>query len=141
METQDLLQDIDQEIVIEHASTGQRFANYLIDIFCLYAILFGIGILILINTGRNIFRDHLHFYLIFYVSVIMYYTFFEGLSNGRTLGKLITRTKVIKEDGSQVAFGDALKRSFSRIVPFETFSAFGGHPWHDRWTRTYVVKK
>jgi len=25
-------------------------------------------------------------------------------------------------------------------VPLEALSAFGGHPWHDRWTKTRVVK-
>jgi hypothetical protein len=32
-----------------------------------------------------------------------------------------------------------LLRTLCRIVPFEPFSAFGGHPWHDKWTRTYVI--
>ncbi|MBV4359343.1 RDD family protein [Pinibacter aurantiacus] len=142
METQDLLQEIEQEIVIEHATVGQRFANYLIDILCVYAIVIVFGIIGSVRSGSNIFQDStLLVYACLYSTVIIYYTITEGLLKGRTLGKLITRTRVVKEDGSSITFGDALKRSFSRIVPFEVFSAFGGHPWHDRWTQTYVVKK
>lgn len=142
METQDLLQDIEQEIVLEHAGVGQRFANYLIDILCIYALVIAFGIVASVLSGSVIFQEgSFGIYVTLYSTLILYYTVIEGLSKGRTVGKLITRTKVVKEDGSAISFGDAFRRSFSRIVPFEAFSAFGGHPWHDRWTQTYVVKK
>ncbi len=35
-ETVDLLQDVEQEIYLEPASVGQRFLNFLIDLFCIF---------------------------------------------------------------------------------------------------------
>ena len=65
---------------------------------------------------------------------------FEKLFKGYTVGKLITGTRAIREDGKELTFKNAILRSLSRMVPFEPFSAFGGSPWHDRWTKTRVIK-
>jgi uncharacterized RDD family membrane protein YckC len=62
------------------------------------------------------------------------------LFGGRTLGKLITGSKAVREDGTSLTWKDACLRSLSRMVPFEPFSALGGAPWHDRWTKTTVVR-
>jgi len=72
---------------------------------------------------------------------VSYFTFMEGATGGKSIGKIITRSKAVKEDGTSITWNDALLRSLSRIVPFEPFSAFGGQPWHDRWTNTKVVRK
>ena len=58
---------------------------------------------------------------------------------GRSIGKFITGTKAVNADGSDMRVETILLRSLSRVVPFEPFSAFGGHPWHDKWTRTHVI--
>jgi uncharacterized RDD family membrane protein YckC len=65
----------------------------------------------------------------------------EGSAKGKTLGKLITGTRALKMDGGNLTWKVAFMRSLCRIVPFEAFSAFGGNPWHDRWTDTIVVKE
>lgn len=78
--------------------------------------------------------------LLSYLNFILYYTFCEVAFKGYTLGKLITGTRAVREDGTNLRFKDALLRSLSRIVPFEPFSAFGGNPWHDIWTKTRVIK-
>lgn len=134
----------------EDASTGQRVANYLIDfiVFAVayygLAILFGVFIAVSGNTynvsddtvSGNVIID----YAITYLLYIVYYTFCEGASGGRTIGKLVTRTKAVKEDNTSITWGDALKRTLCRIVPFETISGLGGYPWHDKWTNTKVIK-
>ena len=79
-------------------------------------------------------------YLIAILNYLFYYTLCEKLFRGYTLGKLITGTRAVKENGQELSFTDAILRSLSRMVPFEAFSAFGGHPWHDRWTKTMVIK-
>jgi uncharacterized RDD family membrane protein YckC len=60
---------------------------------------------------------------------------------GKSIGKLITGTKAVNEDGSDISFGKAFARGFSRAVPFDAFSALGdpSYPWHDKWTNTYVI--
>lgn len=142
MEQQDLLLDLEAELILEPASTGARFANYLIDIIGFYA--FGMMLSIATLTIANILRSGdmtMVFYLIIYAAYVIYYTVLEGGTNGRTLGKFITKTKVVKEDGSLITWKDALLRSLCRLVPFEPFSALGGQPWHDKWTKTIVVRK
>lgn len=140
METQDLLVDIEQETIIVHATVGQRFANYIIDLVCIYILIFAVAFFGSWVAGSPIVDDNSPALLIGCIAVFVYYSFFEGVTKGRSPGKLITRTKVVKEDGSVPTFSDALKRSVSRLAPFEVLSALGGHPWHDKWTRTYVIK-
>jgi uncharacterized RDD family membrane protein YckC len=137
-----------------YASTGQRFLNFLIDNVLMrfglnWATGYAAGILIaslapsfLYDENYQIVNWKLYLisYLISIVNYLFYYTICEKLFKGITLGKLITGTKAIREDGGDLTFRDALMRSLSRIVPFEPFSAFNGHPWHDQWTKTMVVK-
>ncbi|HTI91139.1 MAG TPA: RDD family protein [Puia sp.] len=137
---QDLLSG-DLLVSLQQASAGKRFANYLIDlvvfyifIIILYASLVRADVL---SLDINPIVDRL-------LTLICYGFFmgiYEGIFRGRTLGKLITSTKAVNEDGTRISFSTALVRGLSRAVPFETFSAFGdpSHPWHDKWTRTYVV--
>ncbi len=79
-------------------------------------------------------------YLISYTIYVAYYAFFETLTKGRTIGKMVTKTRAVRLDGTPINFNDALKRSLVRIIPIEAFSAFGGNPWHDRWTNTKVIR-
>ena len=60
----------------------------------------------------------------------------------RTLGKFLTGTKVVAQDGGRPSFGQILGRSCARFIPFEAFSFLGGkHPvgWHDSLSGTRVV--
>jgi len=144
---QDLLADLDEIVVLNHATQGQRFANYLIDLIVTYLIAFGLlflyGVGISLNGGNaeDLPDQTLLYYLAVYSSLILYTSVMEAFNKGRTIGKLITGTYAVKNDGQPLDFGTALKRSFSRIVPFEPFSGFGAAPWHDKWTDTTVVKK
>ena len=77
-----------------------------------------------------------------YFNYIFYYTICETAFKGYTLGKIITGTRAVRNDGSNLTFKDAILRSLSRIVPFEVFSGLGSpcNPWHDTWTKTMVIK-
>jgi uncharacterized RDD family membrane protein YckC len=48
---------------------------------------------------------------------------------------------VVLHDGSKPEFTDILKRTLSRILPFEQFSFIGKEStgWHDSISKTYVV--
>ena len=67
---------------------------------------------------------------------------FESLS-GRTLGKLITGTIVVNENGKKPDFGTVFKRSLCRLIPFNAISFLfnPGLGWHDSISDTYVVNK
>ena len=149
-----LTDELNSQIVYQYAATGQRFLNYLIDNLLMnYGLSFLTGSVVGLLVGL-LFPDYavrlsessdtfdvlLLGYMIAIVNYLVYYTICEKAFKGHTLGKLITGTRVIRDDGDELTFKDALLRSLSRLVPFEAFSAFGGHPWHDTWTKTSVIK-
>jgi uncharacterized RDD family membrane protein YckC len=72
---------------------------------------------------------------------LFYYFAFETLTGGKTIGKYLTGTRAVNEDGTRISTKTALLRSLIRMIPFEFLSALGSpcYPWHDRWTKTYVV--
>jgi uncharacterized RDD family membrane protein YckC len=58
-----------------------------------------------------------------------------------TLGKIITKSTVIDENGDKIGVGRAIGRTLSRLIPFEPFSFFfSERGWHDSITDTHVVK-
>ncbi|HEY4289480.1 MAG TPA: RDD family protein [Puia sp.] len=136
---QDLLGDL--AVNLQQASRGKRFANYLIDLVVFYVfMILVLGILAtqgMTDLTDNRIIDRL-------ITLICYGIFmglYEGICKGKTLGKLITRTRAVNEDGSRISFKTGFLRGLSRAVPFEAFTAFSdpSYPWHDRWTHTYVI--
>ena len=141
-------------IQYEQATTGQRFLNWLIaNLFMRFGLSYLTGIFVgyLLGTlfpdyTREIIYDQstgdllLIAYIIAIFNYIIYYTICEKAFKGYTLGKLITGSRAIREDGEELTFKDAILRSLSRLVPFEVFSGFAPHPWHDTWTNTVVIK-
>lgn len=79
--------------------------------------------------------------LITSVLLALLYFITEMALKGRTIAKYMTKTKVVLEDGSNPNAIDYLKRSFSRIIPFEALSFLGseGRGWHDSISNTYMV--
>ena len=149
-----LLHELISEIQLIPASTGQRFLNFLIDNLLLrfgLSMLTGMAVgmtlafvapdyMLELSQSDNTFGLWALSYLIVIVNYLVYYTICEKAFKGYTLGKLITGTRAVREDGNELTLRDALLRSLSRLVPFEVFSAFGGYPWHDSWTKTRVIK-
>ena len=137
---QDLLSG-DLLINLQQASTGKRFANYLIDFVTFYIIAGSIAAILIhqgvIGSDINPITDR----IVTYILRGLFMGIVEAIFKGKTLGKLITRTRAVNEDGSPITAQTAFMRGLSRLVPFEAFSAFGdpSYPWHDRWTQTYVI--
>jgi uncharacterized RDD family membrane protein YckC len=139
----------------EYATQGQRFLNWLIDNLLMrygLAYLTGMGVGLIIGIAAPDFFENITysqstfgtlFFLgifISYLNYIIYYTLCEKLFKGYTLGKLVTGTRAIRQDGEELTFRNALLRSLSRCVPFEVFSGFSTLTWHDSWTDTMVIK-
>ncbi len=133
---QDLLTDIEESVWHTDASVGTRFLNLLIDMICIIVLI----VLIIGFVFPDYRGDTLGDRILSYTLILAYYTLFEIATQGRTVGKLLTKTKAIRQDGSNLTGTDALLRSLCRLVPFESLSAFSGHPWHDKWTKTRVIK-
>jgi uncharacterized RDD family membrane protein YckC len=154
----DLLSDVAESISqYQYATQGQRFINWLID-----NLLMRFGLSYLTGTVvalilRTVAPDFLYSmvdtengsprlglyvlgYMIAILNYLIYYTLCEKLFKGYTLGKIITGTRAIRQDGKELTFKDAFIRSAIRLIPFEVFSGFNTLTWHDNWTDTMVIK-
>lgn len=133
MSNEELL-DVDltteNNLELRTADLSLRFLNNLIDTFAILGI--SVGVLVVFGSDSNSLA---------YLLYLAYYVAFEAATD-RTIGKYITGTIVVKEDGSKPEFTDIFIRSISRFVPFEALSFFGksGRGWHDKWSKTYVIK-
>lgn len=121
-----------------------RLANYFID-YIAQIVLGGIigGILgALFGYQAVIMLSDLLNKALFSLAIFfLYYMILEGTA-GRTLGKLITGTKVVNISGEKPSLGQIIGRTLTRFIPFEFVTFFGSetHGLHDRWASTYVVK-
>lgn len=127
------------------ASTGKRFANHLLDMIFIYlfAFIFSIFLGVVapemlesITTESNTLTNYFYTFLF----VFNYYTLLEA-TTGRTIGKMITNTKVVTTDGQKPNFGHVIARSLSRFIPFEAFSFLGSNEsgLHDKISSTLVI--
>jgi len=132
----DLLADM--AVNLERASPGKRFLNYIIDVVIFYVCSFLAGAVIGIATGGATLSQ---FELYFVALALFFLLYFieEAFMKGKTIGKLLTGTRAVNEDGSPITVKTAALRTIIRFVPFEPFSTFGYLPWHDSWARTIVI--
>lgn len=125
------------------AGRGLRLANLIIDYFAQSALGFVIGFMVVAIGGAQgaAFLEATPNIVLGIAILAVYYLAFEATTS-RTLGKLITGTKVVNEDGDAPSFGQFLGRTLARLIPFEAFSFLGKVPrgWHDSLSKTYVVK-
>ncbi len=112
------------------ANSGQRLLNFLIDTF--------IVIVVFSLLSRNLPIDGNR--MLFLVVYLVYYSMLEWFF-GKTIGKYLTKTTVICDNGEKITFGTALMRSIIRLIPFETFTYLGRIPygWHDKFTKTIIL--
>lgn len=130
------------------ASQGQRFTNYIIDLICtlifvvIFSFILGIVLALVAPSALSAFEggNKPLEYLIGFIAGTIYYSMLEGIS-GQSIGKAITRTKVVTETGEKPDFATILLRSVCRYIPFEAFSFLGSEPigWHDSLSKTRVV--
>lgn len=126
----------------KRATRGKRFLNYLIDMAIFTALFTLIGIyLTTVTSGVDEFieNDRYGFYTM--IIYALYMSLLEAILKGKSFGKLITKTRAINSDGTDLSVAKAFARGFIRIVPFSALSALGTpcKPWHDGWTNTMVI--
>ncbi len=134
------------------ATTSQRFFNYLIDNLLMQFAISWFTTYVMVNVLTAISPDLAYSFLvrkstlmtgllIGSLNFLFYYTFCEKLFRGYTLGKLVTGTRAIREDGDELTLKDALLRSLCRLVPLEAISIWFGYGlWHDVWSKTKVIQ-
>ncbi len=127
---------------IKVPSRVKRIINFSIDTFIVInGISFLIMYIVIEKANKETTLMMISMQVILYLSIfVIYYILCEKFF-GKTIGKFITRTKVIAVDGTKPGFGKVLGRTLLRLVPFEIFSFMGKKPtgWHDRGSDTLVV--
>ncbi len=132
----------------EIASTGARIGNMILDnVFYLMLSLIvgaGLGVISALFNMPGILTalDNTFISYGFGFAISLLYFVPQEAGFGRTLGKLITGTKVVMENGSPPTFGATVIRTLCRFIPFEAFSFLGGDRpigWHDSLSGTRVI--
>lgn len=147
---------VDDSGTFPPASVGKRFLNYLLDFGAMFVLSMGVGLLwalafpeqlaeseaesstsstSLVSTGK------VNDTMVGWAVLVIYYLIFEA-TTGRSLGKLITGTKVVTADQQhRASFLQILGRSIARLIPFEQFSILTSdhRMWHDSLSKTIVV--
>lgn len=119
------------------AGNGARFGNYLADTIVFYLLIFGLTIIFDSGTMSQETADLLGIIPFFFY--FLFLTLFE-FACGKTPGKFLTRTKVVKQDGTRPNFLNLLGRNAARLIPFDALSfLFADRGWHDSLSGTYVV--
>lgn len=133
------------------ASGTKRFINLVIDYIVFYLLLLifvffsaALAGVFFPEETTNLFNENESqwwIYVLIYSGYLFYYTALEA-ATGRTVGKLVTGTRVVDKNGKTPGTYTIFLRSLARLVPFEAFSFLGApRGWHDRWTDTWVVEK
>ena len=134
------------------ASKSKRFANYMIDRILFYSLFLLLGIVsymiaeLIGNESFYIFLENLDSInplldkLITAIIFVIFYFILESISQ-ITIGKLVTQTKVVLENGEKPAPETIILRSLCRFIPFNAISFLGNIPrgWHDTISKTFVV--
>jgi len=142
------------------AEPGQRFINYILDLMIRFFLLsifmivwawvvhfftfLGIDLYTMVD-GDRYYDDgessDWNAYFMWMIFSFGYFAITEMLFS-RTFSKFITGTCVVSEDGSKPRFSAILIRTFLRFIPILDFVSFLYEKgWHDRFSKTTVVKK
>ena len=110
------------KINFKSASAGERVGSYFIDLIIKIAyciVVYGIFFYWLKFDRLFTNLDQwsvMSIIFIFYFPVVIYSLSLESIFEGQTIGKKISKIKVVKIDGYQASFGDYLMRWFFRLI-------------------------
>jgi len=115
----EIMADLDQMELenpkhMAYQGIGIRFVSLLIDSIIIGFIIGTIGSILgvdMMERGAAPWSWGLFSFILY----IGYYTYLEG-SRGQTIGKMITRIKVVREDGSPIDMNQAFTRNILRII-------------------------
>jgi uncharacterized RDD family membrane protein YckC len=121
--------------------SGIRFLNFIIDFFVWLILATIISIIIGLfvqPTDQGIIQ--IFGYILIFGTFIGYYAIME-IKFQKTIGKFITKTKVVKMNGEKPENSDIISRTFCRLIPFDRISfLFVKNGIHDFLSKTKVVQ-
>ena len=104
--------DSEFPVSLEYQGIGIRFVSLVIDSLVISAVFGVLGSILGFNAMSH---SSWSLGLLSFAFYIAYYTYLEG-SRGQTIGKMITRIKVVSEDGGPISMDQAFKRNILRII-------------------------
>ena len=122
-------------------SSSIRFVNFLID-FVVIFIFYGLVVpnfeqFLTLTSKAELIIYRIGTLILFFA---IYYIPFE-YKYQKTLGKIITKTKVVNFEGEKPELADIVSRTFCRLIPFDRFSFFfTRNGFHDAISKTKVIK-
>ncbi len=131
------IEKVDTSVV----GSGIRFVNFIIDFIAWLIIAFLLSLIIdlIFKTDNQFFLQFVGYIFIF-GTYILYYAVME-MKFQKTIGKFVTKTKVVKMNGEKPTTGDIIARTFCRLIPFDRISfLFVKNGIHDLLSKTKVVK-
>ncbi|MBU2919924.1 RDD family protein [Winogradskyella psychrotolerans] len=105
------------------ASIGDRMFGYLIDSAVI--LLYSISAILLLTTLNLDPGDTWAIYLLVSLPAFLYYVLLETFFDGKTIGKMLMKTRVVKLDGSKPSFANYFVRWILRIVDVALTSGGG----------------
>jgi uncharacterized RDD family membrane protein YckC len=129
-----------RNVIHNTVNGGTRLLNYILDLVAYYIIALILGF-ILGATGSYYLIEGMNDTVLGLMIITSYYIFFEAVF-GQTIGKMITKTKVVTANGEKPSFLNITGRTLCRFIPFEAFSFLGSDAvgWHDSISNTRVIK-
>lgn len=126
----------------ENASIIRRYCNGFIDsIVIIFIFSFFSAYFFPVATINDDYQSKMIFTM--YFCIVLYYFIFEYFFKGRTIGKLITKTKVINKQGNPPTLLQVRKRVLIRYMPLEFFTILTRKDrttLHDGASGTRVIK-
>lgn len=129
---------MNNEVLVDYANKTTRFFNHVIDILFFWILWIAHVFLFDVETVADLSSGVVR--IIYFTIFFFLYHFLFELLFGRTIGKFITGTKVIDEDGNKPNFLTLLVRNAGRLIPFNAISfLLFKAGWHDAISKTTVV--
>ncbi len=104
--------ELQNSVQMEYQGIGIRFVSLVIDSLIISIIFGALGNIL----GAGMMRQgSWSVGLLSFAFYIAYYTYLEG-TRGQTIGKMITKIKVVREDGRPIDMQQAFKRNILRVI-------------------------
>ena len=128
-----------EEVKLDIASNNSRVTNMIADLLIFYIIYYALIFYSYEMYGADAETDPLLDLTFLLISYFLVYTVTEYFFS-KTIGKFISRTKVVNLDGTKPGLKRILSRTLCRLIPCEAFSfMFLQNGLHDKFSKTRVI--
>ena len=148
----DLIEQVKQELTEIDTKKGildsrkvnswTRLIHFVVDIisFLVVAMILGLILGLFIPTPTHMTMT-LFTYGVLLIAFFLYFAFME-YKYQKTIGKFLTRSKVMMSDGRRPELNEIMLRTACRLIPLDRISfLFSKNGFHDRLSDTIVIKE